>query len=101
MKNLESSSENVTNYMLPAVNFCTMQNAKLEALIDYLGHSEMLTDKCEETSIDGVCVKKKWRSWDELIVTEKEIRFSHSPYPGGVIFTAEQFEKLYRLFNGW
>lgn len=86
----------------PSFNFCEMFDGKLERIIDYLGHSEMLkNNKRQHTFINGVYAESKWKDYNELIVTPTQITYSESPYPRNVIFTIEQFEKLYNLFKNW
>ena len=44
-------------------------------------------------------MKKKWRQYDELVVTPQEIFFAPDPYPRRKVFTVEEYLKMIQLLG--
>lgn len=98
---MENNNKMTYDSVLSTVNFCTMPDEKLLLLIDYLGHIEVTKNsECELKIKGGECIEKRWRWYDELIVTPKEIFFAPDPYPSRSSFTADKYAKLVLLFKG-
>lgn len=98
---MKKDSKITYDSVLCTVDFCTMPDEKLLMLIDYLGHTEVTKNsECEQKIKGGKCIEKKWCWYDELIVTPKEIFFAPDPHPRRSSFTAENYAKLFVLFNG-
>lgn len=86
-------------FNLKSFNFCNLDDIKLIYLIDYLGHRDIIEKSESEDKIsNGECIEKKWVWYDELIITPKEILFSSDPQPRRVIFTAEDYGKMRKIF---
>jgi hypothetical protein len=82
------------------INFCTLSEKELLSILDYLGYSELVQNsECEQKIKDKVCIEKRWRQYDEIVVTPQEIFFAPDPYPRRSVFTVEQYFKMIQLLG--
>lgn len=82
------------------INFCEWSSEKLMLLIDFLGLTEVTTQtEMESKYVGEKCVEKSWTYYDKLTIHPEQILFSVDPYPSQVVFTAEKFIKMKKLFE--
>lgn len=85
-------------YTSDIVNFCTMSNDELMAILDLCGLMNIVTNSDMTEKIrGGVCIEKKWEWYDTIVVTPIEIRYTKSPYPPSVIMTSERYDKIRKM----
>jgi hypothetical protein len=84
------------------VNFIQLDTEKLVYLLDYLGFENFLRVAGSHKKImndDCVTEIKYSDGYDILIVKPNTISFINDPYPEKVFFTAENYAKLWKVFN--
>jgi len=84
------------------VNFIQLDVEKIVYLLDYLGFSKFLNvaSKHEKIMDDKYVTEIKYSDgYDYLIIRPQSISFINEPYPEKIFFTAEDYAKLWRVFN--
>jgi len=95
--NEKMEKENLSQNLVPSINFCKLSEHELERLIDFLGYLEIFKNsKCLTTFINGKCVEKRWESYSGLIVTPETI--TAVGQTSVVVMTIEKFAKMKSIF---
>jgi len=94
----EANSKANKKALEESIDFCTMPQEKLVAILKYLEIDNILRESEMETIIKNEeIIEKKWTWYDDLRVTPKTIYFSVDPYPAKIIFTTEKYAEMMAL----